>query len=144
MLEKWNDSYWLGQNSLNEGNFKSAYLYAVECNSILRTRFRSVNVVEQVDVLDKYYQTVLLLKSCSEAKGCRDCVVKQISAGMESLKSLYDSNDENTYVRVKAGELLISLNRDLAAYYKSQEMLYELSVLKSTVNENKYKFLLIK
>ncbi len=143
MENSWIYNYKRGIESVERGELKQAYDCGVECMKIVKKLYSNAIAEEQVGSLEKYLKSLFLLKSCSEAKNCLDCIEKQYLGGINSLAIIHRSTTCHHKVRIKAWELILLLKNELIGFYQKNEMKYELAVFESHFKTNNKQLILV-
>jgi len=134
MIGAWTFNYAMGMTNLLSGNIKNAYQYGCTCRHIIASNFKSSPSRVKPSLVENYYKTVILLKSCSDYQKCNKCAEKQLLTGFDSLCNLKNSFPEDRNLTDSTYKYLNLLNKDLLAFYTKNKMNYELNIFR-----NKYR-----
>ncbi|MBT6326802.1 MAG: hypothetical protein HOJ35_12610 [Bdellovibrionales bacterium] len=127
--QSWEESYKLGQKSLKNKNLKDAYKSGTECLNIIKYAFNKSTTKHQLNLLDNYFKSILLLKSCSQERNCLGCQEEQYLCAINSLVYLNNSKAHHAWVRVKAAEIALTFKEKLNNFYNKNNMNYKRTLL---------------
>lgn len=134
-MNRWQNTYDLGLKCIENNELKEAYDYGVDCLTIVKKKFSTSSVREQVVSLDQYYHSIYLLKECSEIKKCKGCIEGTYLDSIETLHHMSQNSYYDLKVNKKANDLLASIKEDMTHFYEKNKMHYQLALLTSKYNK---------
>lgn len=110
-----------GMESLREGDYQCAFLNSKKCQYITAQNFDTSEGEEKLESIDKHFKTYKLILACYKEACCSECALRELSQYYDCFLEVYQYKEFDHRLRLKAGEFLSSVYKDMKEIYEEHD-----------------------